>query len=257
MHDINLNIYLMKSKILSFAFLAVITTFCISAQNNTLTQKEISEGWKLLFDGKSFEGWRQYNGAAMPNAWVIDDEAMRILPRAEKPAVEPGARVPSADIIYGAKKYSNFELSLDWKIGKGGNSGVFYYVVETPNSQVYSSAPEVQILDNWNAGDNKLTNHLAGSLYDMLPALPQNAKPHTEWNTLVIRIKDGHVTHFQNGEKVVEYTLWTPEWKKLVAESKFKDWDTFKEGPAKEGYIGLQDHNDFGGWFRNIKIREL
>ena len=245
----------MKRTFLSLTFFAIITSFCVSAQNNTLTQKEISEGWQLLFDGKSFEGWRQYNGTEMPKAWVINEEAMRILPRAEKPQSERSA--PAADIVYVTKKYKNFELSLDWKIGKGGNSGVFYYVVETPNSQVYSAAPEVQILDNWNAGDNKLTNHLAASLYDMLPALPQNAKPHTEWNNLVIRVKDGQVTHTQNGVKVIEYTLWTPEWQKLVEGSKFKDWEGFKNGPAKEGYIGLQDHNDFGGWFRNIKIREL
>ena len=247
----------MKGKILSFTIIAIIASFCVSAQNNKLTKKEIKEGWTLLFDGKSFDGWRQYNGTDVTKAWVIDDEAMRILPKAEKPQGGTDGRVPSVDIIYGAKKYKNFELSIDWKIGKGGNSGIFYYIEEKPNSAMAAAAPEIQILDNWNAGDNKMTNHLAGSLYDMLPALPQNAKPHTEWNNIVIRVKDGHVTHIQNGVKVVEYTLWTPEWKALVENSKFKDWDGFKNGPAKEGYIGLQDHNDFGGWFRNIKIREL
>ena len=243
----------------------LLTTVCVAlysitaiAQNNQLTDKEKSEGWVLLFDGKSFDGWRQYNGTVMPDFWSIDEEAMKVPPRTEKPPRERGVPAPSGDIIYVAKKFKNFELSIDWKIGKGGNSGVFYYVVETPDSQVYSSAPEVQLLDNWNAGDNKLANHLAGSLYDMRSALPSNAKPSDEWNTIVIRVKDGHVTHTQNGVKVVEYTLWTPEWNELVANSKFKDWPSFKEGPSKEGgYIGLQDHNDFGCLFRNIKIKEL
>ena len=244
-----------------FIFSVILAASCainvVAQQNNTLTAKEKEEGWTLLFDGKSFDGWRQYNGTAMPAFWSIDNEAMKVPPIAEKPPREPGVRTPSGDIIYAAKKFKNFELSIDWKVGKGGNSGIFYYVVEAPNTQVYSSAPEVQILDNWNAGDNKLTNHLAGSLYDMVSALPSNAKPSGEWNTIVIRVKDGYVTHTQNGVKVVEYTLWTPEWSELVANSKFKDWDGFKNGPAKEGYIGLQDHNDFACWFRNIKIREL
>jgi len=90
----------------------------------------------------------------------------------------------------------------------------------------------------------------------MIPALPQNAKPAGEWNTIVVRVKDGKVTHTQNGVKVVEYELWTPEWENLIANSKFKDWEGFKNGPAKEGYIGLQDHG-YNCWFKNIKIREL
>ena len=238
---------------------AMLATVMASAQKvNTLTAKEKKEGWQLLFDGKSFEGWRLCNGTEMPPAWVIDDGAMRILPRDQKPpAPGGGSGNTGGDILYAAKKFKNFELSIDWKVGKGGNSGIFYYIVEVPGKPMYIGAPEVQILDNWNAGDNKLANHLAGSLYDMLPALPSNAKPHTEWNTIVIRVKDGHVTHTQNGVKVCEYTLWTPEWYQLVANSKFKDWELFKTGPAKEGYIGVQDHNDFGTWFRNIKIREL
>jgi hypothetical protein len=251
----------MKKLITFSMILAAACTIHVAAQkNNTLTAKERKEGWMLLFDGKSMNGWRQCNGTDMPDVWVIENGAVRVLTRAEKQAkLEPGARVRAIDILYGAKKFKNFELSIDWNVGKGGNSGIFYYVTEVPGQPIYIAAPEVQVLDNWNAGDNKLTNHLAGSLYDMLPALPSNAKPSGEWNTIVIRVKDGHVTHTQNGVKVCEYTLWTPEWYQLVRNSKFKDWEHFQEGkgPAKEGYIGLQDHNDFGCSFRNIKIREL
>ena len=240
----------MKRKFLTITFFAIIVSFCLSAQNNTLTQQEINEGWKLLFDGKSMEGWRKCNATEMAENWEISEEAMK---------VKQGRRAGSGqggDILFATEKYANFELSVDWKIGKEGNSGIFYYVVEMPGEPIYYSAPEVQVLDNWYASDNKLTNHLAGSLYDMLPALPQNAKPHDEWNTIVIRVKDGQATHIQNGVKVCEYTIWTPEWNDMIAKSKFKDWEGFKEGPAKEGYIGLQDHG-YDCWFRNIKIRKL
>ena len=249
----------MKMRILTLMFFTAISIAFVSAQNNTLTAKEKSDGWVLLFDGKSFDGWRQCNKTEMAPFWVIENGVARIISRDERPKVEEGQPRPGAsDILYAAKKFKNFELSVDWNIGKGGNAGIFYYVREVPGQPIYIACPEVQLLDNWNAGDNKLANHLAGSLYDMLPALPQNAKPHGEWNTIVIRVKDGHVTHTQNGEKVCEYTIWTPEWNELLAKSKFKDWEPFKNGaPDKEGYIGLQDHQDNGCSFRNIKIREL
>ena len=252
----------MKKIIIPLLILAVACTSQVTVQTpNTLTAKEKQDGWTLLFDGKTMTGWRQCNGTEMPDIWVIEDGTVRVITADEKRAKanqEPRTPTRQADILYGAKKFKNFELSIDWKVGKGGNSGIFYYVVEVPDKPIYIAAPEVQILDNWNARDNKLANHLAGSLYDMLPALPSNAKPHTEWNTIVIRVKDGHVTHTQNGEKVCEYTIWTPEWQELLAKSKFASWEQFKAGaPAKEGYIGVQDHGDFGCAFRNIKIREL
>jgi hypothetical protein len=162
----------------------------------------------------------------------------------------------NGDILYAKKKFSNFELSVDWKTEKMGNSGIFYNVREVPGKPIYYAAPEVQVLDNADATDNKIASHLAGSLYDMLAADPKSTKPAGEWNTIVIKVKDGKVTHTQNGMKVVEYTLWTPEWDALVQNSKFKTFPGFTEGIAKEGFIGLQDHG-YAIWFRNIKIREL
>ncbi|MDR0428992.1 MAG: DUF1080 domain-containing protein [Tannerellaceae bacterium] len=241
----------MKKNVLFSALLVAVFSFPAMGQlANTLTEQEKKEGWTLLFDGKDFAGWRKCNSTEMAANWSVDDNAMKVA-RGER-----AGRGQGGDILFGDKKFSNFELSVDWKIEREGNSGIFYYVVEYPDKPIYYAAPEVQVLDNWNAGDNKLTNHLAGSLYDILPALPQNAKPAGQWNTIVIRVKDGYVTHTQNGVEVVAYTLWTPEWYKLVGGSKFKDWLGFKEGPAKEGYIGLQDHG-YDCWFRNIKIREL
>ena len=160
------------------------------------------------------------------------------------------------DIPYAVRKYRDFELSVDWKTAKAGNSGICFNVREVPGKAIYYAAPEVQVLDNVDATDNKVASHLAGSLYDMLAADPKSVKPVGEWNTIVVRVKDGKVTHTQNGMKVVEYTLWTPEWDAMVQNSKFKTFPGFLEGIAKEGYIGLQDHG-YAIWFRNIKIREL
>ncbi|MDR1369511.1 MAG: DUF1080 domain-containing protein [Dysgonamonadaceae bacterium] len=235
-------------------FTLLLAVFCITGiqaqKNNTLSSKEQKAGWTLLFDGKSFDGWRKCNSDQMAANWKIDQEAMKV-ERGEKAGSGQGG-----DILFGAKKYKNFELSIDWKIEEKGNSGIFYYIVEYPDKPIYYAAPEIQVLDNWYASDNKLTNHLAGSLYDMIPALPQNANPAGEWNTIVIRVENGKAIHTQNGVQVVAYELWTPEWYEIVAKSKFRDWPGFKEGPAKEGYIGLQDHG-YNCWYRNIKIREL
>lgn len=219
---------------------------------NKLTGKEKKEGWVLLFNGKDFTGWRQYNKTEMPKNWTIEDNAMKIFTGEGK---KPG-QGSNGDIIYATKQFKNFELSIDWKASDMANSGIFYYVKEMPDRGFTSAAPEVQILDNINATDNKVDSHLAGSLYDMLPADPKTVHPAGQWNTLVLRIKDGKATHIQNGVKVVEYELWTPKWDEMVQNSKFKKFPGFTAGIAKEGYIGLQDHG-YTVWFRNIKIREL
>ncbi|MDR0796045.1 MAG: DUF1080 domain-containing protein [Tannerella sp.] len=252
-----------KAVLLTFVCLLICSITGV-AQNNQLTEQEKKDGWVLLFDGKSMAGWRACNETAMPDNWVVENGIVRVITSAEKRAKLPPAkegerqRIPAVDILYGAKKFKNFEFSIDWNVGKGGNSGVFYGVTEIPGRPIYTAGIEVQILDNIDAGDNKLYNHLAGSLYDMLPAVPQNAKPAGEWNTLVIKMQDGKVTHSQNGRVVCEYTVWTPEWYKMIAESKFRTFEHLQEpNPTREGYIGLQDHNDFGCSFRNIKIREL
>ena len=219
---------------------------------NTLTDAEKKQGWVLLFNGKTFDGWRQCNGTAMPANWVVEDQAMKVFTaEGRKPGQGAGG-----DIVFGVRTFRNFELTIDWKTEKAGNSGIFFNVREVPGKPVYYAAPEVQVLDNVDATDNKLASHLAGSLYDMLAADPKTVKPVGEWNTIVIRVKDGKVTHTQNGVKVVEYTLWTPEWDAMVQASKFKTFPGFIEGIAKEGYIGLQDHG-YAIWFRNIKIKEL
>ena len=237
---------------LSFILAMMISFSGISQTLNQLSKQEKKDGWILLFNGKNFDGWRQCNGTAMPANWKIDEDAMQVFTAPDK---NPG-QGSNGDILFSGKKFTNFELSVDWKTSKSGNSGIFYHVREVPGKPIYYAAPEVQVLDNVDASDNKIDSHLAGSLYDMLPADPKTVKPTGDWNTIVIKVKNGVVTHTQNGVQVVSYTLWTPEWDAMVAKSKFKSFPGFTEGISKEGFIGLQDHG-YSIWFRNIKIREL
>jgi hypothetical protein len=241
-----------KQLFLTLAVALLIALPSIAQEVNKISKSEKKEGWVLLFNGKNFDGWRQCNGTVMPKNWLIEENAMKVFTGEGK---NPGQGA-DGDIVFAGKKFKNFELSVDFKAGKSGNSGIFYYVREVPGKPIYYAAPEVQILDNVDATDNKVDSHLAGSLYDMIAADPKTVHPAGSWNTIVIKIKDGHVTHTMNGVKVVSYTLWTPEWDAMVAKSKFKSFPGFSEGIAKEGYIGLQDHG-YPIWFRNIKIREL
>ena len=190
----------------------------IGQGQNNLTEKEKKDGWVLLFNGKDFKGWRQCNGTTMPKNWVIENGTMKVFTAVGNTPGQPS----NGDIVFGDKKFKNFELSVDWKASKMANSGIFYDVREIPGQPIYYAAPEVQILDNVDATDNKEASHLAGSLYDMIAADPKTVHPAGEWNTMVIKVKNGKVTHVQNGVKVVEYELWTPAWDALVANSKFK-----------------------------------
>jgi len=237
---------------LSFVAILFIALPSFAQDVNKLSKKDKKAGWVLLFNGQNFDGWRKCNGTAMPANWKLEDNAMNVFIGEGK---KPGQGA-DGDIVFSGKKFKNFELSIDWKVSKMANSGIFYNVREVPGKPVYYAAPEVQVLDNVDATDNKIDSHLAGSLYDMLPADPKTVKPVGSWNTIVIKVKDGKVTHTQNGVEVCSYTLWTPEWDKLVNNSKFKSFPGFTEGISKEGFIGLQDHG-YPVWFRNIKIREL
>lgn len=232
------------------AMLLSLTTFAQKA--NQLTKQEKKDGWVLLFNGKNFDGWRKCNGTAMPVNWVLEDDAMKVFTGEGK---KPG-QGSNGDVIYSEKKFKNFELTIDWKASKMANSGIFYNVREVPGKPIYYAAPEIQVLDNVDATDNKIDSHLAGSLYDLLPADPKTIHPAGEWNTCLVKVKDGNVTISMNGTEVVKYTHWTPEWDAMVAKSKFKSFPGWTEGIDKDGYIGLQDHG-YPVWFRNIKIREL
>ena len=222
---------------------------------NTLSNQEKEEGWTLLFDGKTGDGWRGYGKEALPSDWKIEDGALYI---AASGRGEAGS-VNGGDIIYD-EKFSNFKLRLEWKVSKGGNSGIFYLGQETPDYEyIWMTAPEMQILDNAQHPDAELGkdgNRKAGSLYDLYPAVPQNANPYGEWNQVEIICYNGTVVHKQNGETVVEYHLWTPKWYEDVSKSKFPGLNANWAEVAKEGYIGLQDHGD-DIWFRNIRLLKM
>lgn len=222
---------------------------------NTLSEKEKADGWMLLFDGKTSNGWRGYRKDSFPSDWKVEDGTIHMTASGRG---EAGSK-NGGDILYD-KKFKNFDLKLEWKISTGGNSGIFYLGQESDKyAHLYETAPEMQILDNERHPDAQLGkdgNRQAGSLYDLYPAKPQNAKPAEEWNQVEIIVYNGTVVHKQNGENVVEYHLWTPKWNEDVAASKFPVLNPSWADVANEGYFGLQDHGD-DVWFRNIKIKEL
>lgn len=221
---------------------------------NQLSAEEANAGWTLLFDGTTSTGWRGYNKTEFPKGWEVVDGSLHCIGTGTG---EAGAE-NGGDIIYD-KKFKNFQLKLEWKISPGGNSGIFYLGQEVADWPIYKTAPEMQVLDNERHPDAMLGkdgNRQAGSLYDLIPAKPQNAKPVGEWNTVEIICYKGTVVHKQNGETVLEYHLWTDDWKKMVAESKFPSLNEKWADVATEGYIAFQDHGD-DVWYRNVKIKEM
>lgn len=222
-----------------------------SNSHNSLTDQEKADGWMLLFDGSTTEGWRGYNDDAFPDkGWAVVDGVLMVRP--------PGEEDEYGGDIITTRKYRNFILKMEWKVEKGGNSGIFYHGIEQPTQRIYWSAPEYQVLDNENHPDanrGENGNRKSASLYDLIPPEPQDAaKPFGEWNQAKIVVDNPHVEHWLNGVKVLEYDRWTPGWYEMLRNSKFVDHPEF--GDAHRGYIGLQDHGDQVS-FRNIKIREL
>ena len=219
---------------------------------NTLTEEEKEQGFVLLFDGTSFDNWRGYNQPEFPAAgWIVEDGTLKVLGAGTGEAGGQGG-----DIIYD-QKFLDFHLKLEWKVSPGGNSGIFYLGQEIEGEPIWKSAPEMQILCNERHIDAQMGvdgNRKAGSLYDLIPANPQNAKPTGEWNLAEVMVYRGTVVHRMNGEVVLEYHLGTTDWERMVANSKFAEYPWF--GKYEPGYISLQDHGD-DVWFRNIRIREL
>jgi hypothetical protein len=226
-------------------FLASCTTN--SEKSSTKDKPITKDEWQWLFDGTSTNGWRGFNSDKLPDGWVLEEGTLKSLGR--------GGDI-GGDIVYGNKEFENFELSIDWKISKAGNSGIFYHVQEGEKYHApYENAPEYQLLDDIGYPDPLEDWQKLASDYAMYPA-PANKpiKPAGEWNTSRIVFTKGEATYYLNGQKTVEFVPWSEDWQQKRETGKWKEFPDY--GKAKKGLIGLQDHGSFI-WFKNIKIREL
>ena len=248
----------MKKPLLFIALAAVFACKDKPKENKEEVQEEMTEiveekesEWITLFDGTNFDGWHMYNGGEVTEPWKLEDGAMVFYPMEERPE---GANYN----LVTDEEFTDFVLTLDWKIAEGGNSGFFWGVKEGEEyGQPYVTGPEIQVLDDERHPDAKNgEDRLAGSLYDIVPPSEKTVKPAGEWNSVELMINhktnQGHV--IQNGTKIVEFPVEGPEWDELIANSKFADWEDF--AAFKTGKIGLQDHGNVVA-FRNIKIKEL
>jgi hypothetical protein len=215
------------------------------AAENTLSKSEISDGWKLLFDGTTTNGWHVYNRKTDGSAWKAGDGTLYF---------DPTVKDAGGDLT-SEKEYQNFDLKLDWKLEPNGNSGLIFQAVEDPKYKwPFETGPEMQILDNVGHPDAKIVKHRSADLYDLITSTPETVKPAGEWNSIELIADKGTLTFFQNGVKVLTTKQWDDNWTSMIANSKFKKMPDF--GKFQKGHIALQDHGN-KVWFKNIKIKEL
>lgn len=217
----------------------ILSALALSAIGYTASAQKTTK----IFDGKTTTGWHSYNKTGA-GAWSVVDGALQLDPKSTE----------AADLLTDAE-YENFELSIDWKIAEGGNSGIIFGVHEDPSlDATYLTGIEMQVLDNKEAEDNKNPTHLAGSLYDMKGAPATAAKPAGEWNKVKLRKQNGHLTFWLNGVQTVDVTIGSPEWTEMLNASKFKTWEGFAKYP--KGHIALQGHGAVV-CYKNISIKQL
>ncbi|NNM35405.1 MAG: DUF1080 domain-containing protein [Gemmatimonadetes bacterium] len=204
-----------------------------------LATEETEAGWQLL--SASLDGWRGYMSDAVPGGWAVDEGLLTFTPGGE-----------GGDLIT-RDQFDDFELALEWRVESRGNSGIFYRVVEE-GRYAYWTGPEMQILDNEGHPDGASPLTSAGANYGLHAPPEDVTRPVGEWNEARVVVRGSDVEHWLNGTRVVAYTLGSPEWRALVAESKFSQWPGYGEAPR--GHLGLQDHGD-PVWFRNVRVRSL
>ena len=209
-----------------------------------------NDGWISLFDGKTTASWHKYGGGSVGSGWKIQDGTLFL-----DTTVMVNGKRDGGDIVT-EEEFENFDLKLEWKIAKNGNSGIMFCVNEdtTKYKHPYETGPEMQVLDNDGHADGKIKKHRAGDLYDLISCNKETVKPVGEWNQVEIKLLNGKLDFYLNGENVVSTTMWDDNWNKLVAGSKFKTMPGF--GTFKKGHVDLQDH-DCMVWYRNIMIKKL
>ncbi len=207
---------------------------------------ENKKGWISLFDGKTTKGWHSYGKTTAGEAWKVEDGSIHL---------DAGKGLSAGDIVTD-ESFDDFDLKLEWKISKNGNSGVIFFIQDDPKKyeQIWFTGPEMQVLDNDGHPDGKIIKHRAGNLYDLIEGKEGVVKAVGEWNQVEIISNKGKLDLMLNGVTVVSTTLGDDNWKKLVAGSKFKTKPDF--GKIFSGHIGLQDHGN-EVWFRDIKIKKL
>ena len=226
---------------------------------NELSSAERAAGWRLLFDGKTFAGWRGLGYDSVPTAhWRIVNGAIEKLASGNVAKMPDGQPVNGGDLMT-VDTFKDFELAFQWKVTRGANSGVKYNVSEEfslKNASNHAALGfEYQIQDDIDGDDIKLATHLTGALYDMFPAnTEKRLNPVGEWNSSRIVFRGNHGEHWLNGAKVVDFDLGTPRTDSALAKSKYHSIEGFAD--RKTGHIILQDHND-EVYYRDIKIREL
>lgn len=231
-----------------FTFLVLISAMSMAHGQtvNQLSDAEKKDGWKLLFDGTTSQGWHTYNKTTFGKGWTIENGSLH--------RAASLLKGETGDICTDGV-YENFDLKLQWKISKNGNSGIMFLVQESKDfSEPYQTGPEMQVLDNDGHPDGKIHKHRAGDLYDLIASSSEPVHAVGEWNDAEIKLDHGSLTLYLNGVQVVYTILWDQNWKDLVAASKFAKMPGFAQ--FKSGHIDLQDHgNDV--WFRNIRIKAL
>jgi cytochrome c len=227
--------------------------------DNSLTDKEKSEGWQLLFNGQNLDGWHNYGKTTIGKSWVVAENAIHL---DAKPNPDGGWQAPDAGDILTTDEYENFELELDWKIAPCGNSGIIYHIVEDPAKYgyVWHTGPEMQVLDNACHPDARIPKHRAADLYDLVACKYETVKPAGEWNHARLVSKNGRVEHWLNDRKLVELQMFengkpTKQWLELIKGSKFPGIPAPDFGLSSKGRISLQDHGD-PVWYKNIKIKK-
>lgn len=218
---------------------------------NKLTDQQKADGWQLLFDGESTQGWHKYGGKPVGSAWKVADGTLYL-----DTTIKENWQIKDGGDIVSDSAFENFHLKLEWKIAKDGNSGIMFYVHEdtVKYKWPWETAPEMQVLDNNGHSDSKIIKHRAGDLYDLISCSKETVKPAGEWNLAEVKCVNGKLDLFLNGENVVSTALWDDNWKKMVAGSKFVKMPDF--GTYKKGKIGLQDHGNTV-WYRNVMIKKM